>query len=152
MSTTLTRWNPLREAEEFQNRLIKALGFTPVTTPTGGEEFMTTAEWSPFVDIVEDDKEWVVKADLPEVKKDDVKVTVEKGVLTITGERKFEKEEKNKKYHRIERSYGNFLRSFTLPDDADGTQVSAEFKDGVLKVRLPKNEKAKPKTIEVKVA
>ncbi|HUB66325.1 MAG TPA: Hsp20/alpha crystallin family protein [Candidatus Methylacidiphilales bacterium] len=153
MSTTLTRWNPLREAEEFQNRLIKALGFTPVTAPTtGGEEFMTTAEWAPSVDIVEDDKEWVVKADLPEVKKDDVKVTVEKGVLTITGERKFEKEEKNKKYHRIERSYGNFLRSFTLPDDADGTQVNAEFKDGVLKVHLPKNEKAKPKTIEVKVA
>jgi len=152
MSTTLTRWNPLKEADEFQNRLIKALGFTPVLTTNGGEEFMTTAEWAPSVDIVEDDKEWVVKADLPEVKKDDVKVTVEKGVLTITGERKFEKEEKNKKYHRIERSYGNFLRSFTLPDDADGIQVSAEFKDGVLKVRLPKNEKAKPKTIEVKVA
>lgn len=152
MSTTLTRWNPLKDAEDIQTRLIKALGFTPVINPTGGEEYMTTAEWAPAVDITEDEKEWQVKTDLPEVKKEDVKVTVENGVLTITGERKFEKEEKTKKYHRVERSYGNFLRSFTLPDDADGSKVSAEFKDGVLKVCLPKNEKAKPKTIEVKVS
>jgi HSP20 family protein len=105
-----------------------------------------------LVDITEDEKEWVVKADLPEVKKEDVNVTVENGVLTITGERKFEKEEKDKKYHRIERSYGNFLRSFTLPDAADSSKVTAEFKDGVLKVHLPKGEKAKPKAVEVKVA
>ena len=104
------------------------------------------------MDIIEDDKEWLVKADLPEIKKEDVKVTVENGVLTITGERKLEKEEKDKKYHRIERSYGNFLRSFTLPDGADGSKVNAEFKDGVLKVHLPKGEKAKPKAVEVKVA
>ena len=104
------------------------------------------------MDITEDDKEYLVKADLPEVKKEDVKVTVENGVLIITGERKFEKEEKDKRYHRLERSYGNFLRSFTLPGAADGSKVSAEFKDGVLKVRLPKTEKAKPKAVEVKVA
>lgn len=73
------------------------------------------------------------------------------GVMVITGERKFEKEEKDKKYHRIERLYGNFVRSFTLPDGADGAKVAAEFKDGVLKVHLPKNEKAKPKAVEVKV-
>jgi HSP20 family protein len=112
---------------------------------------MAVTEWAPSVDIIEDDKEWLVKADLPEVKKEDVKVTVENGVLTITGERKLEKEEKNKKYHRIERSYGNFLRSFTLPDGADSSNVDAEFKDGVLKVRLLKSEKAKPKAVEVKV-
>jgi HSP20 family protein len=83
-----------------------------------------------------------------------VKVSVENGVLTITGERKFEKEEKDKKYHRIERSYGNFFRSFTLPEGADGAKVSAEFKDGVLKVHLPKSEEAKTKAkaINVKVA
>ena len=82
-----------------------------------------------------------------------MKVSVENGMLTITGERKFEKEEKDKKYHRIERSYGNFFRSFTLPEDADDAKVSAEFKDGVLKVHLPKNEKAKTKAkaVEVKV-
>lgn len=152
MSTTLTRWSPLREVEEFQNRMIRALGITPPAGPTTGEELMTIAEWAPEVDIIEDDKEWLVKADLPEVKKEDVKVTVENGVLTITGERKFEKEEKGRKYHRVERSYGNFLRSFTLPENADGTQVNADFKEGVLKVHLPKTEKAKTKSIEVKVS
>ena len=112
---------------------------------------MTATSWAPSVDVTEDNKEWLMKIDLPEVKKEDVKVTVENGVLTITGERKFEKEEKDKKYHRIERAYGNFYRSFTLPEGADGGKVSADFKDGVLKVHLPKDEKAKTKTLEVKV-
>ena len=113
---------------------------------------MTVAEWLPLVDITEDDKQYLIKAELPEVRKDDVKVTVENGVLTLSGERKFEKEEKEKKYHRIERAYGSFTRSFTVPDDADDTKVSAEFKDGLLTVRLAKNEKARPKSIEVKVS
>jgi HSP20 family protein len=113
---------------------------------------MTATEWAPSVDITEDEKEYLIKADLPEVKKEDVTVTVDDQVLTITGERKFEKEEKGKKYHRIERSYGTFVRSFTLPTGADGGNVSAEFKDGVLKVHLPKNEKAKAKPVEVKVS
>jgi HSP20 family protein len=88
---------------------------------------------------------------LPGVNKEDVKVTVEGGVLSITGERKAEKEEKDKKYHRIERNYGTFVRSFTLPEGAASEKVSAEFKDGVLKVHLPKDETAKPKSIEVKI-
>jgi HSP20 family protein len=138
--------------EDAQNRLARFFGLSPARLTNGEKEAMSVTEWAPSVDIIEDDKEWLVKADLPEVKKEDVKVTVENGVLTITGERKLEKEEKNKKYHRIERSYGNFLRSFTLPDAADGSKVSAEFKDGVLKVHLPKGEKAKPKAVEVKVA
>ena len=92
-----------------------------------------------------------MKADLPEMKKDEIKVNVENGVLSVSGERKAEKEEKNKKFHRIERSYGSFLRSFTLPEDADGAKVAAEFKDGVLKVHLPKSSAAKPKAVEVKV-
>ena len=146
----LTHWDPFKEMEDLQSRFAKLFGLTPARTGNGGQELMTVAEWAPSVDITEDDKEYLVKADLPEVKKEDVKVTVENGVLTITGERKFQKEEKDKKYHRIERSYGNFLRSFTLPDAADGSKVSAEFKDGVLKVRLPKTEKAK--VVEVKVA
>ena len=148
----LTRWDPFKEMEESQNRLARIFGLKPARTSNGDKEAMTITEWAPSVDISEDDKEWLVKADLPEVKKEDVKVTVENGVLTITGERKFEKEEKDKKYHRIERSYGNFLRSFTLPDAADGSKVNAEFKDGVLTVHLPKSEKAKPKTVEVKVS
>ena len=109
------------------------------------------AEWAPLVDITEDDKEYVIKTELPEIKKEDVKVAVENGLLTIVGERKFEKEE-NKKYHRVERAYGRFVRSFVLPDGADAEKVNAEFKDGVLKVHLPKSEKTKPKQIEVKVA
>ncbi|HTQ50113.1 MAG TPA: Hsp20/alpha crystallin family protein [Candidatus Acidoferrales bacterium] len=126
-------------------------GLTPGRLSNGAQESMAIAEWTPSVDIAEDDKEWVIKADLPEVKKEDVKVTVENGVLRITGERKLEKEEKGRKYHRVEWSYGSFLRSFVLPDGADGSKVNADFKDGVLKVRLPKNEKARPKAIEVKV-
>ena len=147
----LTRWNPFREMEELQNRMAGFFGLTPGRLSNGAQESMALAEWTPSVDIAEDDKEWVIKADLPEVKKEDVKVTVENGVLHITGERKLEKEEKGRKYHRVEWSYGSFLRSFVLPDGADGSKVNADFKDGVLKVRLPKNEKARPKAIEVKV-
>jgi HSP20 family protein len=148
----LTRWDPFKEVDDLHNRLAKFFGLAPARAATSGQELMTVAEWTPSVDISEDDKEWLVKADLPEVKKEDVKVTVENGVLTVTGERKFEKEEKDKKYHRIERSYGNFLRSFTLPEGADGGKINADFKDGVLKVHLPKNGKAKAKAVEVKVA
>ena len=146
-----TRWEPFKEMEDLQRQMTRLFGLPPVRA-NGEKEFMTVSQWSPSVDVIEDDKEWLVKADLPEVKKEDVKVTVENGVLTITGERKFEKEEKDKKYHRIERSYGNFLRSFTLPDTADGSKVNAEFKDGLLKVHIAKTEKAKPKAIDVKVA
>ena len=150
MTNALTRWNPLRELEEFQNRILSA--FNPAPSRRGnGQESLTMAEWMPVVDISEDDKEYVITAELPEVKKEDVRVTVENGVLTITGERKFEKEEKNRKWHRVERAYGNFARTFALPDDGDAAKVKAEFKDGVLKVRVAKNEAARPKQIEVKV-
>jgi HSP20 family protein len=150
----LTRWDPFKEMDDVQHRLANFFSLVSGRATAGGQELMTVAKWAPSVDISEDNKEWLLKADLPEVKKEDVKVTVENGVLTVTGERQFEKEEKDKKYHRIERSYGNFLRSFTLPEGTDGAKVSAEFKDGVLKVHLPKSEeaKAKAKTINVKVA
>ena len=150
--SALTRWDPFKELEETQNRLARFFGLPASHTTNGGKESLTVTEWTPSVDIVEDEKEWLVKADLPEVKKEDVKVTVENGVLTLTGERKLDKEEKDKKYHRLERSFGNFLRSFTLPNSADATKVNAEFKDGLLKVHLPKSEKAKPKAIEVKLS
>ena len=148
----LTHWHPIKEMEELENRLAKFFGTAPDRTTARGQEPMTVAEWLPSVDITEDDKEWLVKADLPEGKKEDVKVAIENGVLTIMGERKFEKEEQGKKYHRIERSYGSFLRSFTLPEEADGATVSADFTDGVLKVHLPKTAKTKAKAVEVKVA
>lgn len=151
MNNTLTRWNPLRELEEFQNRILSA--FNPSSSRrSNGQESLALAEWMPVVDISEDDKEYVITAELPDVKKDDVRVTVENGVVTITGERKFEKEENNKKWHRVERSYGSFARSFALPEDGDATKVNAEFKDGMLKVHVAKNELARPKQIEVKVS
>ncbi len=147
----LTRWDPFRELEEMQNRLSTLVGRAPVRKNGEKKEAMTVAEWAPLVDITEDDKEYLIKAELPEVKKEDIKLTAHDDVLTITGERKYEKEEKGKKYHRVERAYGSFERSFTLPEDADEGKIAAEFKDGVLKVHLPKSEKAKPKSIEVKI-
>ena len=149
---TLARWEPVREMEDFQNRLSTLFGRPLRRTNGHGREEITLADWTPLADITEDEKEYLIKAELPELKREDVKVTVENGVLTISGERKFEKEEKRKKYHRVERGYGSFMRSFALPDDADGTKVKAEFKNGILTVHLPKNEKAKPKQIEVNVA
>jgi HSP20 family protein len=149
MNTTLTRWNPLRELEDFQNRILSA--FKPAARDNGnGQDALAMAEWTPLVDVAETDKEYVITAELPEVKKEDVKVTLENGMLTITGERRFEKEEKNRKYHRIERAYGTFARSFALPNDGDTAKVDAEFKDGMLKVRVAKSEAARPKQIEVK--
>jgi HSP20 family protein len=121
---------------------------------TNGEkkEAITVTEWSPLVDITEDEKEYLVKAELPEMKKEAIKINLHDDVLSISGDRQYEKEEKGKKYHRVERAYGSFMRSFTLPEDADGSKVNAEYKDGLLKVHLPKSEKAKPKAIEVKVS
>jgi len=147
----ITRWDPFRDLDELQTRLSALFGRAPVRKNGSKDEALAVAEWAPVVDIVEDDNEYLIKAELPEVKKEDVKVTVQDDVLTISGERMFEKEEKGRKYHRMERAYGSFARSFTLPEDADGEKVAAEFKDGVLKVHLPKSEQAKPKSIEVKI-
>jgi HSP20 family protein len=147
----LSDWNPFRELDEMHNRMFRLFGATAPRRGDGQEE-IAVAEWAPLVDITEDDKEYHLKAELPEVKKDDVKVRVEDGVLSISGERRFEKEEKGRRYHRVERAYGSFTRSFTLPEDADPNEVHAEFKDGVLNVRVLKDKNARPKAIEVKVA
>ncbi|HLW34769.1 MAG TPA: Hsp20/alpha crystallin family protein [Chthoniobacterales bacterium] len=149
---TLTTWTPFKELDELENRLGTFFRGFPIRGRTGNGETLALPKWSPQVDISEDDKEYLVKADLPEVKKEDVKVTFENGLLSISGERKTEKEEKKKTYHRVERSYGTFERVFTLPEDADATKIGAEFKEGVLRVHLPKSPSAKPKTVEVKVA
>jgi HSP20 family protein len=147
----VTRWDPFKELNELESRLATVFGRAPVRKSGEKDEAMTVAEWAPLVDITEDEKEYLIKAQLPEVKKDDMKVSVQDGILTIAGERKSEKEEKNKKFHRVEWAYGSFSRSFTLPEDADADKVAGDFKDGVLKVHVPKSEKAKPKKIEVKV-
>ena len=146
-----TRWNPLKDREDLESRLATMSG-TREATGHGGKEALTVAQWSPLVDITEDEKEYLIKAELPDMKKEDVRLTVENEVLAISGERKPEKEEKGKKYHRTERAYGRFVRSFSLPEDADGSTVSADYKDGVLHVHLTKSQKVKPKAIEIKVA
>jgi len=144
-------WDPFREFEQMQNRLASLFGRRwPV--PEGREETFGLTEWMPPVDISEDDKEYTLKAELPGLSKEDVKVSVENGVLSITGERQAEKETKDKKYHRIERSYGSFIRSFTVPEGALADKISAEFKDGILKLHLPKDEKAKSKTVDVRIS
>jgi HSP20 family protein len=150
--SSITRWDPFRELDELQNRISTLIGRAPVRKEGEKQEALRVAEWAPLVDIIEDDKEYTIKAELPAVKKDEIKISVQNDVLSISGERKYEKEEKNKKYHRVERAYGSFLRSFTVPEDADADRVSAEFQDGLLQVHLPKSEKVKPKTIEVKVS
>lgn len=148
------RWDPFREIEkemeDLSNRFSRLLTRWPFRGEGSGEA-MAVAEWSPSVDISETDSEFLIKAEIPEVDKKDVKVTVQDGQLTIQGERKREKEEKGKRFHRVERSYGVFQRTFDLPDGVDPDKVRAEFKDGMLSVHLPKTEKARAKVIDVKV-
>ncbi len=147
---TVVRWDPFRELEDMSERLNRV--FSRPALRTSGKENLTVADWMPTVDISETEGEYLIKAELPEVRKEDVKVTVENGVLTLQGERRQEKEEKGKRFHRVERSYGSFVRSFTLPESVDESGVKAEYKDGVLNLHLPKSEKVKPKAIDVKVA
>lgn len=107
--------------------------------------------WSPAVDICETENELILKADVPEMKMEDLDIQVENGTLTLKGERKFEKKDQDRGYHRIERSYGSFVRAFSLPDYADVEKVAADYKQGVLTVTIPKKEVAKPRAIKVNV-
>jgi len=143
------QWDPFKELEAMENRLGMLFGRLPGNRERK-QETMALTQWAPLVDITEDAKEYVVKAELPEMKKEEVKVSVENGVLSISGERSLEKEDKDKKYHRVERAYGSFSRSFTIPEGTDTAKVTADFKDGVLTVRLPKNKVA-PKAMQVKI-
>lgn len=142
----LVKWEPIREIEDLFDRYTSKLGW-----PSLGREAFSTTEWSPKVDISETDKAFTIKAELPEVRKEDIKVNIENGMLSISGERKQEKEEKDKKFHRIERFYGSFMRSFTLPGNVDAAQIKAEYKDGMLNLSLPKTAENKPKATEVKI-
>lgn len=147
----LIKWDPFRELEDVSARLNRIFGRAPARGDSDNE-MLAVADWMPSVDISETNDAYLIKGEIPGVKKDDVKVTVQNGMLTIQGERKQEKEEKGKKFHRIECSYGSFVRSFRVPDDADENKVKAEFKDGMLNVTLPKTEKAKSKAINVSVS
>ena len=140
---SLIRWSPWRELESMQRHLSRVLDDSNLAL--GMEE----GHWLPVVDIRETADAIVVHAELPGIDKKDVKVDVKDGVLTISGERKYEKDVKDENVHRIERSYGSFSRSFSLPTHVDINKVEARLEDGVLKVRLPKTETARPKSIDV---
>ena len=142
-------FDPFHQMQERFHRMFGE-GFEPFFRPTG-EENWSLATWAPACDIYEGDNEIVVKVELPEVKKEDVTVSIENNLLTIRGQRKFEEDVKRENYHRLERRYGEFTRSFTLPAFVDTAKVNAEFKDGMLRVTMPKREEAKPKQVEVSV-
>lgn len=149
--TNITRWDPFRELQELSERLNRVFGGRQLTRSEERKESLSVADWAPTVDITESVEEYLIKAELPEIKKEDVKITVQDGVLTIQGERQQEKEEKGKKLHRIERSYGRFVRSFEVPDDADESKIQANFDNGMLYLHVPKSATVKPKAIEVKI-
>ncbi len=133
-------WNPLREMDDFFSSLRRSMGRGSPALSGDGE----LSSWAPAVDISETDKEFLVKGELPGVSKDDVSIELHNGVLTLSGERRYEKEDKGEKYHRIERAYGSFSRSFSVPDNVEEKGIKAEFKDGVITVHLPKMEKSAP--------
>lgn len=148
--TSVIRWDPFKELEDMSNRMNRLFSRRSFGQD-GGTEALAVADWTPSVDVSETEGEYIIKAELPEVRKEDVKVTLEDGLLTIQGERRHEQDERTKKYHRIERSYGRFARTFSVPESVDDAKVKAEYRDGVLSLTLPKAEKAKPRAIEVKV-
>lgn len=145
---TLVRWNPLREVPVFQNRINRLFDdFFPENALEGLRN--GAGGWNPVVDIYETENETVIKADLPGLKKEDISINIEDNVLSVSGERKTEDEVKKENYYRRERSYGMFKREFTLPSTVDHEKIKADFKDGVLKIEIPKPEEKKPKTITV---
>jgi len=142
---TLMRWTPWQELESMNRQISRLL---EDGGSRGSDE--TAAHWAPTVDIRETEDALLVQAELPGIEKKDVKVEVHEGVLTISGERRYEKDVKEKNVHRVERAYGSFARSFSLPSNIDSEHVEAELKDGVLEVRLHKRESARPKAVEVR--
>lgn len=137
----------MREMENMFDRYSRSMGL-----PTSGvQELLTTADWAPRVDICETDNAYSINAEIPGIHREDVRVNIEDGVLSIQGERKEEKEEKGKRFHRIERSYGSFYRSFTLPENIDKSKIKASFHDGLLDLQIPKTKAVSSKAIEVKV-
>lgn len=148
---TMTRWNPLAEFEDILDRYNRHLGTRTPTTGSDNREIMQKTDWAPVVDITENKDAFLITAELPGINKDDVKVHVHDGVLTIEGERRDEHTEEDDRRHRVERFYGHFARSFTLPEHVDHENIKANYRDGVLELTLAKQEKAKPRAIEVEV-
>ena len=146
---TLIRWEPFRELDDIFARYSPFFG--RLAAARHGAEDEGEAGWTPVANISETETDYLIKAELPEVNKEDVKVTVDENVITISGERRKEAEHEDEKVHRVESFYGHFSRSFRLPDDADINAIQAESRNGVLKVRVRKTPAPKPRTVEVQV-
>jgi len=150
--TLLTRWEPFREFSTLQDRMNRMNRlFRESYSPEGPEEALTTTSFAPPVDIYEDEHNIALKLEVPGIDEKDIDVRIEGNTLTVHGERKFEKDEKEENFRRVERQYGSFTRSFTLPSSVDSGQVSANYDNGVLKIKLAKKAEAKPKQIKVSV-
>jgi HSP20 family protein len=149
----LIKWEPLRDIEDIFERYSRSMG-APFVRPSDlarSSELLANGEWSPRVDISENENAFQIKAEVPGVCKDDVKVTLENGVLTLQGERRQEHEEKGLRFHRVERCYGNFIRSFTLPTNVDAQQLKAHFHDGLLEVDIPKTPETQATSVQIPV-
>ena len=142
---SLIRWNPFGDLDDFFGRLPRGLVTRQGGFPAEG------VDWRPAANITENDKEYTIKADLPEVKKDDINVSVREGVLTLSGERRYEKSTEDEKEHRRETFHGTFERSFSVPENVDVDAIKADTKDGVLIVHLPKKAVTKPESVSIKV-
>jgi HSP20 family protein len=150
--TLLTRWEPLREFSTMQDRINRMNRlFRESYSPEGPEEALTTTSFAPPVDIYEDEHNITLKLEVPGIDEKDIDVRIDNNTLTVHGERKIEKEEKEENFRRVERQYGSFTRSFTLPSSVDVSQVSADYAQGVLNIKLAKKAEAKPKQIKVNV-
>src|SRR5690349_17785236 len=143
----LTRWDPFRELAALQNRMNRMFE----EQYGGGREELTTGAFVPPVDIYEDEHSVQLKLEVPGIEEKDIDIKVENNVLSVSGERKFEKEEKEENFHRVERRYGSFSRSFTLPNTVDTENIQADYDAGVLRIRLAKRAEAKPKQIKVNI-
>jgi len=148
----IVRWEPFRDLVGIQDRMNRLFEEAFRGSRGAGEEEWALGSWAPACDIYEQEGDIVLKAELPGVDPKDVDVRVEQNVLTLRGERKFDNEVKKESYHRVERAYGSFSRSFTLPNLVDTDKIKAEFRDGVLRVTLPQHEEAKPKQISISVS
>jgi HSP20 family protein len=147
--TVITRWDPFREFSTLQDRMNRL--FRESYGPEGREESLTTSTFAPPVDVYEDEHTVSLKIEVPGIDEKDIDVRIENNVLTVHGERKFEKEEKEENFRRVERQYGSFTRTFTLPNTVDAEKVAAHYDKGILKIALPKKAEAKPKQIKVNV-
>jgi len=143
----IIRWDPYRDLVTLRDRMNRL--FEDVSGPRSEERDVMASAWAPSVDIYENENEVVLAAEIPGVEEKDVEIKVEDGNLTLRGERKFEKETKEENYHRIERSYGSFFRSFALPSYIDQDRIEAEHENGVLKIRMPKRSELKPRKVKI---